>query len=88
MNVYRRAYDPEKYHIGSTKSVLVRLDRDVLRLSIPKTNILKQSSWNETKIEPTFISQEMYNIAGNLTYLLQSVVEFLTIDYEVVCLPS
>lgn len=66
MNLLRGPYDPAKSMLSSTRSVLLRLDRDVVRLSIPKTNVMKHTFWNETKVEPAFISQELYNIAGEI----------------------
>lgn len=64
MNLLTGHYDPSNYHVKLTQSVLMHLDRDVIRFYFPKKGVKKRTIWNEKKIEAKFVSQEMYNITG------------------------
>lgn len=64
MNRLPAKYDPDTYHINKTHSVLVRLDRNILRLSTPRMNVRRHAYCNEQRLNPAFISQEMFDMTG------------------------
>lgn len=69
MNELTGHYNPGTHHVNHTKSVFVRLDHSILRLSRPKQNISRHAFWQELRHEPAFVSQKMFDITGK--YLLR-----------------
>lgn len=63
-------YDPETYHVTLTRSVFVRLDGGILRLSKLNKNISRMASYHETKPEVTYINQKIYDLSESKIYLV------------------
>lgn len=70
MNRLPGKYDPHKYHVNGTQSVLVRLDRNVLRLSTPKTNLTRHTYCRDPRVNATFVSQELFDMTGTSNLIL------------------
>lgn len=65
MNQFEGSYDdPRSFHISQTHSVLVRLDGSTLRLSRPRTNVLRHALWSERFKETHFVSQKLYDLTS------------------------
>lgn len=59
------AYDPANFHISMTKSVYIKLDGSIIRISNTNARILKRSMYNEKLIDKkllTFTRHRIYNL--------------------------
>lgn len=63
-------YDPETYHATLTRSVFVRLEGSMLRLSTPNKNIPRRASYGEPKLDVTHISQRIYKLTDSKVFLV------------------
>lgn len=63
-------YDPETYHATMTRSVFVRLEGSMLRLSTPIKNIPRRASYAEPKPDITYISQRIYKLTDSKVWKL------------------
>lgn len=63
-------YDPETYHATMTRSVFVRLEGSMLRLSTPNKNIARRASYGEPKPDVTHISQRIYKLTDSKVWKL------------------
>uniref|UniRef100_UPI00398EE789 testis-expressed protein 2 isoform X2 n=1 Tax=Pristiophorus japonicus TaxID=55135 RepID=UPI00398EE789 len=63
-------YDPETYHATLTHSIFTRLEGSILRLSKPHKNISRRASFNEAKMEVTYISQKIYDLSDSRVHLV------------------
>ncbi|KAI7808017.1 testis-expressed protein 2-like isoform X1 [Triplophysa rosa] len=63
-------YDPETYHATMTRSVFVRLEGSMLRLSTPNKNIPRRASYAEPKPDITHISQKIYKLTDSKVFLV------------------
>jgi hypothetical protein len=70
MNEYQIVYNPETYRISDTKSVYVRLEGTVLRISHTKLRIPKRAMWNERTHKLKFDYQRIYSIENCALKLL------------------
>lgn len=60
-----QAYDPANFHISMTKSVYIKLDGSIIRISNTNARILKRSMYNEKLIDKsliTFTRHRVYNL--------------------------
>lgn len=60
-----QAYDPANFHISMTKSVYIKLDGSIIRISNTNARILKRSMYNEKLIDKkliTFTRHRIYNL--------------------------
>lgn len=60
-----QAYDPANFHISMTKSVYIKLDGSIIRISNTNSRILKRSMYNEKLIDKkliTFTRHRIYNL--------------------------
>uniref|UniRef100_A0A914YGX8 SMP-LTD domain-containing protein n=1 Tax=Panagrolaimus superbus TaxID=310955 RepID=A0A914YGX8_9BILA len=67
MNILNEAYNPHTFHANHIQTVLVRLDGNMLRISRPKTNVLKHAFYDDpslTKAEPTMLAQSIYDLTN------------------------
>jgi len=67
MNELEGNYDSTTYHVNSTRSVLVRLDGKLLRVSRPERNVFKHSFFNDPTLsdaEPRMCGQSIYDLTN------------------------
>uniref|UniRef100_A0A8C4NI64 Testis expressed 2 n=1 Tax=Eptatretus burgeri TaxID=7764 RepID=A0A8C4NI64_EPTBU len=65
------SYDPETHHMALSRSVFVRLEGTMLRLSRPQCNIPRRAVYGERRKE-NFVSQNHYELAGCQVFLVPS----------------
>ncbi|XP_055912758.1 uncharacterized protein LOC129946552 isoform X2 [Eupeodes corollae] len=61
------SYDPGNYHVSMTKSVYVKLDGSMLRISNTTAHVSKRQMWNEPPIDRktiTFTRHRTFNLLG------------------------
>lgn len=67
MNLYSEPYDPHAFHVDLTQTVLLRLDRQMLRISKPSQNVLKHGCFNDPTLaedDPKMVGQSIYNLTN------------------------
>lgn len=58
-------YDPSNFHVSMTRTVHIKLDGAILKISNTKSRIPKRSMWNEKEIDKkkiTFTQHRTYNL--------------------------
>ncbi|XP_059476550.1 testis-expressed protein 2 isoform X2 [Neocloeon triangulifer] len=63
MNEFPSEYNPETYLINQTRSVFVRLDGSMLRISLTRQKVRKRAMWNEPPPRRNFYHQRIFDIA-------------------------
>ncbi|XP_065317500.1 uncharacterized protein LOC135925874 isoform X3 [Gordionus sp. m RMFG-2023] len=73
MNELPLSYNFETYRVQQTRSVLLKLEASILKLSTPKHNLSKRDLWNSKEVNSfniQYVNHRIYDLTGSSIYLM------------------